>query len=224
MLEGKKAVIFDMDGSLIDSMWIWLEVDKQYMGKYKLSAPENFYPDIEGKSFIETAQYFLDAFPSLNFTVEDVCREWTEMAIEMYQTRVPLKEGAEEFLRRMDEKGILMGIATSNSRELAETVLDVLHVRRYFSAIVTSDEVRRGKPEPDVYLKAAEELKVQPQECLVFEDVPNGIRAGKNAGMSVCAVHDSFSVPYEAQKRELADYYIHDYKEIWNETYEICGE
>lgn len=224
MLKGKKAVIFDMDGSLIDSMWIWLEVDRQYMGKYKLSAPENFYPDIEGKSFIETAQYFLDAFPVLNFTVEDVCREWTEMAIEMYKTRVPLKEGAEEFLRRMDEQGILMGIATSNSRELAETVLNALHIRQYFTEIVTSDEVQRGKPEPDVYLKAAEELKVLPQECLVFEDVPNGIRAGKNAGMSVCAVHDSFSIPYEAVKRELADYYIHDYKEIWNETYEICGE
>ncbi len=224
MLKGKKAVIFDMDGSLTDSMWIWLEVDKQYMGKYELTAPENFYPDIEGKSFIETAQYFLDAFPDLDFTVEDVCREWTEMAIEMYQTRVPLKEGAEEFLRRMDEQGILMGIATSNSKELAETVLNALHVRQYFTTIVTSDEVQRGKPEPDVYLKAAEELKVLPQECLVFEDIPNGIRAGKNAGMSVCAVHDSFSIPYEAVKRELADYYIHDYREIWNETYEICGE
>ncbi len=224
MLKGKKAVIFDMDGSLVDSMWIWLEVDKQYMGKYSLSAPENFYQDIEGRSFIETAQYFLDAFPTLAFTVEEVCKEWTEMAIEMYQTRVPLKEGAEEFLRRMDEQGILMGIATSNSRELAEVVLNALHVRQYFTAIITSDEVRRGKPEPDVYLKAAEELQVLPKECLVFEDVPNGIRAGKNAGMSVCAVHDSFSIPYETVKRELADFYIHDYKEIWNETYEICGE
>lgn len=224
MLKGKKAVIFDMDGSLIDSMWIWLEVDRLYMGKYNLSPAENFYQDIEGKSYIETAQYFLDAFPALDRTVEEVCREWTELAMDMYLTRVPLKPGAGEFLKRMDAQGILMGIATSNSRELAEAVLDALHVREYFSAIVTSDDVQKGKPMPDVYLKAAEELGVLPQECLIFEDVPNGIRAGKNAGMSACAVHDSFSVPYEALKRELADYYIHDYTEIWNETYEICGE
>lgn len=224
MLKDKRAVIFDMDGSLVDSMWVWLEVDREYMEKYKLISPDTFHKDIEGMSYVQTAQYFLDTFPVLGCTVEEVCREWTEMAIELYQTKVPLKPGAGEFLKRMEEQGIRMGIATSNSRELALAALDALHIRKYFSAVITSDEVRKGKPEPDVFLKAAEELQVPPEACLVFEDIPNGIRAGKRAGMSVCAVEDSFSVPYEEEKRELADYFIRDYREIWDHTYEICGE
>ena len=222
MLKDKRAVIFDMDGSLVDSMWIWPEVDREYMEKYHLLPPDTFYKDIEGKSYVETAQYFLDTFPTLACTVEEVCREWTGMTMELYQTRVPLKPGAGEFLEYLEQQGIRMGIATSNSRELAAAVLDALHIRKYFTAIITSDEVRRGKPAPDVFLKAAEGLGVPPSECLVFEDVPNGIRAGKSAGMSVCAVHDSFSVPCEEEKRRLADYYIRDYQEVWNSTYEIC--
>lgn len=223
MLREKKAVIFDMDGSLVDSMWIWPEVDREYMQKYGITPPETFHKDIEGMSYVQTAQYFLDTFPVLGCSVEEVCREWTKMTRELYRTRVPLKPGAGEFLERMESQGIRMGIATSNSRELAEEALDALHIRNYFSAVITSDEVQKGKPAPDVYLKAAGDLRVHPRECLVFEDIPNGIRAGKRAGMSVCAVHDLFSVPYEAEKRRLSDYYIRDYREIWNGTYEICG-
>ena len=223
MLREKKAVIFDMDGSLVDSMWMWPEVDREYMRKYGITPPETFHKDIEGMSYVQTAQYFLDSFPVLNCSVEEVCREWTEMTRDLYRTRVPLKPGAGEFLERMERQGIRMGIATSNSRELVMEVLDALHIRKYFSAVITSDEVQQGKPAPDVYLKAAGELMVRPGECLVFEDIPNGIRAGKRAGMSVCAVHDLFSVPYDAEQRSLSDYYIRDYREIWNETYEICG-
>ena len=80
-----------------------------------------------------------------------------------------------------------------------------------------------GKPSPDVYLKVAEDLQMKPENCLVFEDIPNGIRAGKNAGMEVCAVDDAFSRPLTEEKKRLADYFIRDYFEIFNETYERCG-
>ena len=85
----------------------------------------------------------------------------------------------------------------------------------------TSDEAKAGKPAPDVYLKVAESLGVKPERCLVFEDVPNGILAGKNAGMKVCAVEAPFSKPQEERKKELADYYIQDYDDIKNNTYEV---
>lgn len=214
MLTGKKAVIFDMDGSLVDSMWIWTEVDDIFMEKYQLTMPENFYKDIEGMSFTETAQYFVDTFPQLSRTVEDVKQEWQQMTMELYCTKVPLKPGADVFLKRMKASGIRLGIATSNSRSLAEAVLNALHIREFFDTVRTSCEVAKGKPAPDVYLKAAEDLQVDPAECLVFEDVPSGILAGKRAGMTVCAVDDAFSRPYEKEKRELADYYIYDYAEV----------
>lgn len=215
MLTGKKAVIFDMDGSLVDSMWVWTEVDDIYMEKYGLTMPENFHKEIEGMSFTETAQYFVDTFPQLNFTVEEVKREWQEMTMDMYCTKVPLKPGAGEFLRRVKQAGIRLGIATSNARELAEAALDALQIREMFDTVRTSCEVAKGKPAPDVYLKAAEDLQVDPTECLVFEDIPSGILAGKRAGMTVCAVEDEFSRPYEKEKRELADFYICDYAEVF---------
>ncbi|TCS79079.1 HAD superfamily hydrolase (TIGR01509 family) [Muricomes intestini] len=223
MLENKKAVIFDLDGSLVDSMWIWPEVDNLYMKKYNLEAPENFEKGIEGKSYTETAQYFLTTFPSLNCTVDDVHREWTKMTINLYRTKVPLKPGASEFLENLKTTGILMGIATSNGRELVEEALKALHIREYFTSVRTACEVAAGKPAPDVYLKVAEDLHVHPESCLVFEDIPKGIEAGKNAGMTVCAVDDLFSKPDEEEKRRLADYFIRDYYDIRNSTYDICG-
>lgn len=223
MLENKKAVIFDLDGSLVDSMWIWPEVDIQYMKKYDLRAPQNFHKAVEGMSYTETAQFFLNTFPSLRCTLDDVRREWMEMTIDLYQTKVPLKRGAREFLERMRSMGVLMGIATSNARELVDTTLKSLHIQDYFASVRTSCEVSAGKPAPDVYLKVAEDLRVSPGSCLVFEDVPRGIEAGKNAGMTVCAVEDEFSKPDEKEKRQLADYFIRDYYDIENRTYEICG-
>ena len=91
----------------------------------------------------------------------------------------------------------------------------------FFDSVHTACEVKTGKPSPDVYLLVADELKIPPEKCLVFEDVPMGIMAGKNAGMKVCAVEDDFSRPQEMKKRELADYYIMNYNDIKNGTYEV---
>lgn len=223
MLEKKKAIIFDLDGSLVDSMWIWPEVDRLYLEKYRLTPPADFQAKIDGMSFTETAQYFLDIFPELTFTLEDVKKEWVDMTKELYATRVQLKPGAGDFLKWMHSCNMLMGIATSNARELVDAVLDALDIRNFFSAIRTSCEVAAGKPAPDVYLKVAQDLQVEPECCLVFEDIPNGIMAGKNAGMSVCAVDDDYSKTETPQKRKLADYFIYDYHDIGNHTYEICG-
>ena len=223
MLRGKKAVIFDMDGSLVDSMWIWPEVDRIYMEKYGLTQPADFHKAIEGKSYTETAQYFVDTFETLHRTVEEVKAEWQEMTLELYCTKVFPKPGAMEFLDEMKHSGILLGIATSNDRTLAEAALRARGMMEYFDSVRTSCEVAAGKPAPDVYLRVAEDLHVEPWECLVFEDVPNGILAGKNAGMEVCAVDDVFSRPDEAEKKRLADYFIHDFFEIRDNTYERCG-
>lgn len=221
MLENIKGIIFDLDGSLADSMWVWSAVDDEYIKRYKLQMPEDFYEAIEGKSFTETAQYFLDMFPQLDMTLEELKQEWVMMAEEKYRLEVPLKEGVREFLKDMKEQRIPVGIATSNHRSLAEELLEANHIREYIDVIWTSCDVKTGKPAPDVYLRVAESLGISPESCLVFEDVPMGILAGKNAGMKVCAVEDSFSRHQEARKKELADYYIRNYNDIKNKTYEV---
>lgn len=221
MLKDIEAVIFDIDGTLIDSMWIWTNIDDLFLAKYGLKEPEGFHEGMEGKSYSETAQYFLDLFPSLPHTREELEQEWYDMAYEIYTTQMELKQGAYDFILDMHKKGMKLGIATSNNRDLAEGMLKSNGVYDFIDSIWTSGDVNAGKPNPAVYLRVAEDLKVNPANCLVFEDVPNGILAGKNAGMKVCAVEDEFSKPQEDKKRQLADYYIQDFDDIKNNTYEV---
>lgn len=103
-----------------------------------------------------------------------------------------------------------IGIATSNSMALVNAVVDSLDIRFYFDEIHTACEVEKGKPSPDIYLLVAKYLEVLPSECLVFEDLPLGILAGKRAGMRTCAVLDAYSAHMEKEKRELADFYLEE--------------
>ena len=221
ILKNIEAIIFDLDGSLVDSMWIWPEVDEEYFVKYGLTKPEGFYEEMEGKSYTEVAQLYLDTFPKLPCTIDEIKQEWNDMTYEKYCTEVPLKPGAREMIEILYAQGVRFGIASSNSIDLVKAVIRALGVEHYFDSIHTSCEVRTGKPAPDVYLLAARDLQIAPKHCLVFEDVPMGILAGKNAGMRVCAVDDRFSKNLEEKKRSLADYYIKDYYDIINHTYEV---
>jgi len=128
---------------------------------------------------------------------------------------VPLKPGIKEFLNGCKERGIKLGIATSNSRELVENIAKTHNLHDYFSCIMTGCDVEKGKPSPDIYLAVAEKLCVKPENCLVFEDIIPGIMAGKNAGMEVCAVDDLYSRHIKEEKIALADYYLEDFYDIF---------
>ncbi|MFQ7311840.1 HAD family hydrolase [Sellimonas sp.] len=213
MLDNVKAMIFDMDGTLMDSMWIWPDIDDYYVKKYDLVLPDDFHTAIEGKAYRETAQYFIDVL-HMSMDVEAIMKEWTQLAYERYKNDVFLKPGAKELLKYGKEKGIVFGIATSNGRSLVDMVLKERNIQQYFQSVRTSCEVGKGKPSPDVYLKVSEDIGVSPENCLVFEDVPMGILAGKRAGMRVCAIYDKFSEKQDQQKKELADYYIRDFRDV----------
>ncbi len=210
MLEGKEAVIFDLDGSLVDSMWIWKAIDIDYLGKYGISLPLDLQHRIEGMSFHETAIFFKEEF-HLDEELDVIKNTWNEMAMDYYVNRVPLKPGIPAFLAYCKEHGIKLGIATSNSRELMDAIAKVHGLDNYFSYICTGSEIHRGKPFPDIYLTVAKGLGVSPEKCLVFEDIIAGIQAGKSAGMTVCAVEDEYSADAREEKKRLADYYIEDY-------------
>ena len=212
-IHNKKAFLFDLDGTLVDSMWIWESIDVEYLDRFGLELPEDLHSCIEGMSFSEPAQYFKERF-SIPDTLEKMKSDWNRMAWEKYTQEVPLKSGIREFLRYHRARGVKMAVATSNSRELAEAVIAVHGLTDTFDVIVTGCDVAHGKPFPDVYLEAAVRLGVDPSECLVFEDVVAGIQAGRSAGMEVAAVEDAYSLYQERQKKELADLYIADYQEL----------
>lgn len=213
ILENIKAVIFDLDGTLVDSMWMWKDIDIEYLGKHGIDLPSDLQSKIEGMSFSETAIYFKNRF-NIPDSIDEIKSEWNEMARDKYSNSVPLKEGVKEFLEYLKEHKIVAGIATSNSRELAELAITSLEIKDYFTSVRTSCEVEKGKPSPDIYLLVANDLGVLPEECLVFEDVIHGIMAGKNANMTVCAVDDDFSKAVTDKKIELSDYFIKNYFEL----------
>lgn len=213
MFENVEAVLFDLDGTLVDSMWIWKDIDIEYLARFGLMLPDDLQSQIEGMSFSETAVYFKERF-LIPDPIDEIKDTWTKMAWDKYLHEVPLKKGVKELLIYCSTHGIRLGIATSNARELVENVLDALKVREYFTCIVTGCEVSKGKPSPDIYLEAARQCRIEPSHCLVFEDIIPGIQAGRAAGMKVCAVEDAYSQHQTAAKKELADYYIKDYSEI----------
>lgn len=213
MLEGIEAVIFDLDGTLIDSMWMWKQIDIDYLARHGHALPEDLQDCIEGMSFSETAVYFKERF-ALSDPLDVIKDDWNRMAYDIYVNEVPLKPGVLAFLQYLKQKGIRTGIATSNSKELLQAVLESLGIAEYFDELHTSCEVKRGKPAPDIYLLVADRLGAEPEKCLVFEDIMQGILAGKAAGMKVCAVQDAYSLKQEAEKRETADWFIDGFEEI----------
>lgn len=208
-----EAVIFDFDGTLVDSMWMWRQIDIEYLGRFGIPLPENLQSEIEGMSFSETAVFFKERF-QIPDSLDVIKANWNQMACDKYRYEVPYKEGAKAFLAFCKEKGIKLGIATSNSLELVGHAAEALSMMDYIGCITTGCEVLKGKPAPDVYLKTAEKLGVNPEKCLVFEDIIPGIQAGKAAGMCVCAIDDAYSKHMQAQKEALADYFILDYNEL----------
>lgn len=211
--EEKEAVIFDLDGTVVDSMWVWPKVDIEFLGQRGMELPEDLQTALDGKSFYESAVYMKRRF-RLEESEEELMDIWNHMAMDMYVHKVKTKEYVETFLKDLKQKGIKTGIASSNSHVLVEATLRSNGILEYFDSVHTANEVAQGKPFPDIYLLVANDLQVKPENCLIFEDIVMGILAGKNAGMETCAIYDSYSAYDDERKRETADYYIHSYKEL----------
>lgn len=213
MLTNIKAAIFDLDGTLIDSMWVWGKIDEDYFKNRNMDLPDNLKNQIEHLSFDETAAYFKNTF-GISDTIEEIKKEWTDSAYAEYLNNVKLKPGVVEFLSLLKSLNIKIGLATSNSKALLEAGLQANDIYHYFDSITITDEVSRGKNFPDVYLLAAEKLGVMPEECIVFEDILPAVKGAKAAGMKVVGVYDDFSKEQREDIMSLADRYIIEYHEL----------
>ncbi len=213
MLENIDAIIFDVDGTIADSMWMWKQIDIEYLERFNIELPDDLQKNIEGMSFRETAVYFKEHF-SIPDSIETMMADWNEMAAHKYRYEIPLKKGVLEFINMCKENGMKLGIVTSNSVELLSYLLKAHDLEKTFDIIITGSDGLKGKPAPDMYLEASKRLLTEVSRCLVFEDIIPGILAGKNAGMKVCAVDDLYSKDVIRQKKQEADYFIESFEEI----------
>ena len=220
MFDGKKAVIFDLDGTLIDSMGIWGKLDRELVEKRGHECPDDFEETISRMTPFQLYNYIAKKYGPPGETAEDVLNDLQDLITHKIVNVCPEKNRSWDFVRYCHSKGMKLGIASNNDKSTIYQLLEKQGVRDLFSTVRTSSEVPRTKPAPDVYLLAARDLGVNPKECLVFEDLPAGIQAGKSAGMTVCAVQDSYSDDWDDLKRSLADYYSSSYEDLLNGKYE----
>lgn len=208
-----KGVIFDLDGTLLDSMWVWEQVDVDFLGARGLSVPEDYQRTIAAMGFYETALYTVERF-GLTENPENIIREWRDMAQHMYHTQVCVKPYGKELLERLNRQGIRLGIATAAYRSLFEECLKRNGVYELFDAITETGEVKRGKGFPDIYLRTAEKLGCSPKECLVLEDIHPGIQAAKEAGFLTMGVYEEKSNHSWREIQRDADYVIESFGEL----------
>jgi HAD superfamily hydrolase (TIGR01509 family) len=191
------AVVFDLDGVIVRSEEVWDEVREAYVRERGGRYDEEAQRAMMGMSSLEWSQYIHEEL-GVPDAPETISSDVVRLMIERYRDGLPLVDGAVEAVERLAARWPL-GVASSSNRELIEAVLEMSRLARYFRATVSSEEVPRGKPAPDVYLEAARRLGVPPEGCGAIEDSHSGIRSAKAAGMRVIAIpNESFPPGEEA--------------------------
>lgn len=211
------AAIFDLDGTLIDSMGVWSEIDARFLGSRGFALTPDYTAAVGVMSFREGAEYTIRRY-GLSETPEELVAEWTAMVEDEYAHRIGLKPFVRDYLASLAGRGVALAVATASPPELYEPVLKRNGVYGLFRAFATVGEVKHGKGSPDVYLLAAERLGARPGDCVVFEDILRGVRSAKAAGMTAVGVYDSCDDAEREQIRAEADLYIEDFGRLLPRT------
>jgi HAD superfamily hydrolase (TIGR01509 family) len=211
------AVVFDLDGVIVDSEHVWDEVRQQLAEERGGRWHDRASRDMMGMSSVEWSRYMHDVI-GLEETPEEINTEVVRRLEAIYRERLPLIPGAVEAVQALAERWPL-GLASSSNRELIDFVLEVSSLDRFFRATVSSEEVPRGKPAPDVYLEAARRLETAPERCAAVEDSEAGIRSAKAAGMRAIAIPNPHFPPV-AEALEAADVVLASVAELTPEVVE----
>lgn len=210
------AVIFDMDGTLIDSTGIWHEIDKKFFAKRGMELPKDYAQHIVHLGLTQAAVYTKETY-HLKESIQEIMQEWHDMSIDMYKYHVPLKEGALELLKLFKKNGIKMAIATANDEPLYRPCIDRLGIGEYFDEIADVNTAKEGKQSAKIYLDLAKKLGSEPRNTLVLEDMPTCVKTAFKSGFITVAVYDDASKTYDQEKKDNSHLFIEDFSELIKE-------
>jgi len=206
-----KAYIFDLDGTLFDSLDVWHKIDIDFLQKRGISVPPDYYKEITAMTFDESADYTIRRF-GLSDSIDGLKQEWIDMAEYAYGHTVQMKPYAKEYIKMLKSRSEKLAIATSLFSNLLELALNNHGIYNYFDVICTTEEAGYGKSHPDVFLLTAKKLGVPPCDCIVFEDILEAVKSAKSIGMTVCGVYDKSSQADWEEIKKIADYTIIDFE------------
>ncbi len=186
-----KAVFLDLDGTLLDSMGVWTDIDREFLARRGLEVPPGYLEDIVPLSFRDTALYTIRRF-HLNETPEALMNEWREMSLEAYRDWVPLKAYAKDLLAFLKGKGFRLAAATASTPELAIPCLTRLGILPELEMVITTEDTFIGKNEPDFWEVAARRMELSPENCALFDDAAASLGAAKQMGLYTVGVIDRF--------------------------------
>lgn len=208
------VAIFDMDGTIMDSLGIWEKIDQDFLfEKRGIEVPGNYMHDIAAMSFSEIAKYTIKRF-NLPDTPEELMQEWTDMAAYEYAHNVPLKPYVKEYMEKLKKNGKKIVLCTSSPEYFFKAALKNNGVYDLFDAFANTCEAGQGKDSPKVYFLAAEKVGAAPERCMVFEDVITGVKTAKSINMQTCGVYDARNDSKQDELKKLCDYYIESFSEL----------
>jgi HAD superfamily hydrolase (TIGR01509 family) len=204
-----EAVIFDMDGVIVESEKIKHEAGKRSLKKFGVEDySKEVYQERIGLSAVEFWSSIRKQF-GLEATVQELRKPWFEEYIPLLKT-LPLKDGVDDLVLKLKAKGIKVALASSSDRKQISIVIGKFKEDN-FQAVMSGDDVEKAKPDPEIFLKAAQKLNVQPEKCLVIEDSFHGVTAAKRAGMKCVAIATEYTKHMDLSH---ADYHINAHKEF----------
>ena len=209
----KQFAIFDMDGTLVNSMPAWNRVGVDYLESKGITPPQELFSKIKAMTLIESARYFQSL--GAGEEAQQIVDKMNAIMAEHYKKDIPLCLGAAEYLEKLHQRGVKMCIATATNEKLANACLERLGIRKYFSFILSCEDVGKGKSSPDVYLLAAQKLGAKVEQACVYEDAAFAAATAKNAGFYTIGVYDPAAG--EENRKELislCDAFIEQYSEV----------
>ncbi len=209
-----KGAIFDMDGTLLDSMGTWDRIVPQYLINHGVDDPGDINGEIAAMTFEDGIQYTIKRF-GLPMTASQVMQGISDRMLWEYTHTVRMKPGVLEYLKKLRQEGIPMCIATATGRALSLPALRCQGILDFFQFVLTVEEVGVGKEYPDIFLQSARRMGLAPKDCCVFEDALHGIRSASSAGFQICAVKDEGSAVVDREEiRRLSDICIESFREL----------
>lgn len=212
-----EACIFDLDGTLLDSLGVWVDIDIEFLGKRGVPFTEEYGRATATMRMREAADYTVKLY-RLEEKPEDIMAEWMEMAREKYTHEIGLIPYAKEFLQQLKSRGVPMGVATIGKKELYQPALERNGIAELFDVIVDADMVRTGKESPEIFLKTAELLGVEPKKCVVFEDTLVGLRSAASCGFITVGMLDKMNVENHEEIKAVCDETAFDFKKFLIDT------